>query len=332
MLELPRTLPETELEELPATCDLCVNLEYELILTGESGSGWLQDPVLLASFENFFAANLGPYFPPDTVVGLRRSATPYDVAHTIALTAGGRLWRWTATESELAGPETGSGTIITLLNELEPAALKESYEAPCPEGSGVETLFLIVEEVERSVEITCPELALPLPLLPLYLQLDALADDKVAGEGPPQPTPTVPLDTVLYFQRADGSKLTFFADGQAMAVSSTGITSTAVLTESYNIDTALALVDSGTMQLGVIALVSDNTANILIARGLDGVYELAWAGDPPAALQTIVSQLNALLDELLDNPQETATPTAEGEGTPEGEGTGTPEGTPTPPG
>lgn len=325
MLEIQRSLPEAELAELPAGCDFCVRLEYELFLTGESGSGWLQDPVLLASFENFFAANLGPHFPPDTVVGLRRSATPYDVAHTVALTAGGQLWRWTATEPEPEGPEPGSGTIITLLNELEPAALEEAYEAPCPEGSGVETLFLVVEEVERTVEVACPELALPLPLLPLYLQLDALADEKVADEGLPQPAPTVPLDSVLYFERENGDKLILFADGRATAVSSGGISSTAVLTESLTIDTALAAVDSEAMEPGVVTLVSENTANILIARGLDRVYELTWSNEPPAALEAIVGRLNALLDSLLANPQEESTPTLEPDETPEGEATETPE-------
>lgn len=324
MFDLQQTLPETELSELPAGCDFCVHLSFELFLTEESGDGWLQDPVLLASFENFFSARLGPHFPPGTAVGLRRSATPYNVAHTVAVTADGQLWRWTATEPEVSGPETDDGTFLALLSQIDLETIKSEYIGPCPEGSGYETLLLNQGETEQQVEILCPELALPLALLPLYLQLDALADEKTADTALEAPEPTVPLDSVLYYQREDGGQLILFVDGRAQVRSTDGLTATAQLGENQAIDTAIRLAESGNMELGVLSLVSGEDANILIARGLNGVYEIGWNDAPPDNLSQIVEELDGLLDELLADIEDTenGTPTPAPEITPA-------EGTPT---
>lgn len=312
MFELQQTLPETTLGELPEGCELCVELSYELFITGESDEGWLEDTVLLASFENFFAAHLGPHFPPDTVVGLRRSATPYNVAHTVAVTAGGDLWRWTATESEVAGSEDGDGTLNNLLDEIDVETIEQEYFGPCSEGAGLETLFLENESGEMSVEIICPELALPLPLMPLYLELDALADEKTADEALPQPEPTVSLDSVLYYQREDGRRLTFFSNGRAQARDENGLTASAALTGTDTISTALALAGSDILHLGVVNLVSGEADNILIARGLDGVYEIGWNNTVPDNLADFVGELDDLMDDLLENVEtvDEGTPTA----------------------
>jgi hypothetical protein len=311
MFELQQSLPETELSEVPDGCELCVQLSYELFLTGETGEGWLEDPVLLASFENFFSAHLGPHFPPDTVVGLRRSATPYNVAHTVALTADGAMWRWTATEAELSGPEDGDSTSLTLLGELNLENIGPEYLGPCPEGSGFERLFLANESGESQVDIVCPELSLPLSLLPLYLQLDGLADEKTAEDALPQPPPTVPLESVVYYQRRDGNRLILFANGQAQAISGDGATATAALAENQAVDTALTLAESGNLRLGVATLEFGNTSNILIARGSDGVYEATWSNLPPENLMQVVEELDALLEELLEDAEspEGGTPT-----------------------
>jgi hypothetical protein len=328
------------LSDVPSGCDLCVQLSYELFLTAESGSGWLEDPVLLASFENFFSAHLGPHFPPDTVVGIRRSATPYTVAHTVAVLDGGEMWRWTATEAEVSGPEVEEGIIPILLDDLDLDTVGEEYYGPCPEGSGFERLLLRKGETERLMEVACPELSLPLPLLPLYLQLDSLADEKTADSDLEAPEPTVPLESVVFYQRQDGSRLILYVDGRAFARSSEGLVASAELAENQTIDTALTLTESGNMAMGVISLVSDDNQNVLIARGLDGVYEVGWNDSVPANLSQIVEELDDLLADLLENaeaPEEgTPTPTADPDATPE-EGTptltpsgeGTPEPTPT---
>ena len=83
LLELQQVLPDLELEPVPQGCDSCVHFEYSLPLSEKSGSGWLRDPVLLASVENLMAVVLGPHFREDTILGLRRSASPYFPAHTI---------------------------------------------------------------------------------------------------------------------------------------------------------------------------------------------------------------------------------------------------------
>ncbi|MFZ0543830.1 MAG: hypothetical protein WAM60_00230 [Candidatus Promineifilaceae bacterium] len=318
MFELQQTLPEVTFSELPEGCELCVRISYELFLTGESGEGWVEDPVLLASFENFFSAHLGPHFPPDTIVGLRRSATPYDVAHTVALTADGTLWRWAATEPELTGPETGDSSLLTLVNDLDLESIGSEYLGACPEGSGVEQLFLANESGESSVEIVCPELSLPLPLLPLYLRLDALSDEITADTALPQPQPAVPLETVLYYQQQDGDKLFLFDDGRVQVRSGTGVTVTAALTGTGTIDTALALAESGILESGADRLASGGSANILIARGMDGVYETGWNNDPPDNLSDFTAELDSLIEDLLKSVEvpEDGTPTPESDATP----------------
>ncbi len=217
--------------------------------------------------------------------------------------------------------------------------MNAEYLGPCPEGSGVERLFLSQGETERLVQIACPELSLPLPLLPLYIQLDALADEKTADSALEAPEPTVPLETVVYYQREDGSSLILFADGQAQVRSTDGLTATAELGENQAVDTAIRLAESGNMQLGVLSLVSGDDSNILIARGQDGVYELGWNEAPPANLSQIVEELDDLLEELLEGiaDSEDSTPTPDPDATPE-DGTPTvtpaagetPEASPTP--
>src|SRR5690606_7332989 len=104
LLEIQGALLNRQLAELPDDCDRCVHFSYELPLVPQQGAGWLEDPVFLASVENFMAVNLGPHFPPDTVLGLRRRASAYNVAQTLALTADGTLWRWLATASAVEPP------------------------------------------------------------------------------------------------------------------------------------------------------------------------------------------------------------------------------------
>jgi hypothetical protein len=66
------------------------------------------------------------------------------------------------------------------------------------------------------------------------------------------------------------------------------------------------------LQLGVIKVVTGENGNVLIARGLDGVYEIGWNDLPPENLSQIVEELDALLEELLENAEapEDGTPSA----------------------
>ncbi|MBE2225505.1 MAG: hypothetical protein IAF02_28475, partial [Anaerolineae bacterium] len=175
MFELREALSGIELAAMPDGCPGCVYVEYELADAGLSGSGWLQDPVLLASIENFMSATLGPHFPEGTVMGLRRSASPYAPSHTIAVAEDGRLWMWLATEAEV-NPAISSEITPLLLAELAQlplADLNDQYLADC-RGVPIETLHLTVAGETWNGRIVCPELTLPTPLQPLYLQLNNL--------------------------------------------------------------------------------------------------------------------------------------------------------------
>ena len=111
LIELQDILPSVELLPVPEGCEACVQLEYELPVTGETGSGWLQDTVLLVSLDNFMTAALGPHFPPGTQTGLRRNISQFAPAHTIAVLADGRAFRWLATDAQIAVPVDGAAVL-----------------------------------------------------------------------------------------------------------------------------------------------------------------------------------------------------------------------------
>ncbi|MBK7894724.1 MAG: hypothetical protein IPJ90_07540 [Anaerolineaceae bacterium] len=106
LLDLQQVLPELVTTAVPEGCDSCVRITYSLPFSGVEGEGWLRDPVLLASLENYFTITLGPHFPAAAMIGLRRSASPYAPAHTIAVMEDGRLYRWMANQAEVA-PRSG---------------------------------------------------------------------------------------------------------------------------------------------------------------------------------------------------------------------------------
>jgi hypothetical protein len=138
LLELQQVLPNLELAELPDECDSCVRLTYELPLRDEAGTGWLQDPVLLASVENLMVVNLGPHWPPEAVVGLRRSASAFEPAHTIALAEDGRLWAWLATMPDVGPTQTVDPVLLLAHPNWPPAPAAAEYLVPCP-GVAIET-------------------------------------------------------------------------------------------------------------------------------------------------------------------------------------------------
>jgi hypothetical protein len=106
--------------------------------------------------------------------------------------------------------------------------------------------------------------------------------------------------------------LVLYGDGRALARTEEGLTASAELAENQAIDTALALADSGNLALGVVSFASGDAENVLIVRGLDGVYEVSWSNLPSDNLTQVIDELDTLLDELLENAEspEDGTPTA----------------------
>ena len=314
MLELRQSLPELALEPLPDGCERCVAFAYELPLDGTAGEGWLQDPVMLASVENYTTLALGPHFPPGTVLGLRRSATPYDVAHSLALTADGMLWRWLATAPEVAEPATAEAVSPGLATAAAAVPLDElqaAYVVDCL-GTPVETLALRPEGGDgREVRLLCPAFSLPTTLLPLYVQLDDLLEETLAGQGIPRPPLEIPLETLLEYRRDDGGRLTLLLGGAARAEDPAGEVYTETIEASRAVSLTTALRESEALAPGVDAFAAGEAANTLLVRGPQGMIEAAWDGEAPAGLDPWLAELDQLLEGMAGvAPRVTATPAA----------------------
>ncbi len=301
--EMVDVLSQTTLNSPDEECPDCLFLSYELPLTGESGEGWLRDPRLAASLENYFAVAIGPHFPPETIVGLRRSASTYAPAHTLALTANGRLWRWVATEERVredVGNSLIPAELQSALNRLPLAKLQESYAVDCTLSPN-EMLYLQAGDTTRSIPILCPEFALPDMLIPLYAQLDELAAQTL-GEAATPPPAIFPLTAVLDYKRADGAQMTVLMDGSIIvseAISSTTAITSTISTAGWR-TLQLDLLKTGELALGLQTFMidpaeqPDTPQSHLLVRGEEGVYDALWETLPDAAPFTA-------LDELLDN-------------------------------
>lgn len=348
LISLQSVLPTLELSPVPAGCDLCVHIEYNLPVADSAGEGWLQDEILLASIENYTALNLGAHFPPDTVVGLRRNASAYHVAHTIAITADGQLWRWRATQDEVSDSvalDSVDASILTDLNTIPVNELSDSYLVDCL-GSPIEMMYLApsssflgpplavtavptatvtaedqdatptpiptIEPPEpRNIRIICPAFSLPTTLVPLYLKLDSAVAETAAVNAISAPPPELPLDFWLDYRREDGAKLTVQMDGRVVAVDPAGepYTSTLTLTKVMSITTILE--ESGDLIPGVANYAEATADNVLLLRWSGGVSEAIWAETAPPAVRTVLPTLDGWLDELtgLVLPEITITPT-----------------------
>lgn len=310
LLELQQVLPTLELTPLPENCDTCVYLEYTLTASGETGAGWLQDPVLLASVENLMAVILGPHYPPNTLVGLRRSASPYAPAHSIALTADGQVWTWLATEAEVERPlpETAVPNLRLALQSLYLDTLANSYETNCP-GVPLESLTLVQNGTTAIIAISCPEFTLPTTLLPLYLPLNQALSDKLDAAGDAvstRPPAGFPLTAVLDYKRADGARLTLFQNGLARAEEVTTAVYTTTLSTAQIISLTTPLLDSELVNPGLTTFFGEDGpagASSLLLRGPSGVLDGRWVGS-----ETAVAELDALLDQLLGLERPTPTP------------------------
>lgn len=327
--EFQQSLPTFALAEMPDDCPFCVYFEYELPTLGVSDSGWLTHTQLLASIENYTAVSLGPHFPPGTVIGLRRGASPYKPAHTMALTAGGQLWQWLAIDEEIAEPVAAGAANAALLAALSAIPLEEvenEYTAACGEEIPPEMLYLNPdgEGAGKAVRVRCPNLSLPTTLLPLYLQLDSLLEPLLANEGLDVPAPDVLLGTLIHYRRSDGARLTILQNNSAVLFSGGDepITTTIDLTtvESLNVISLTAtLLDSSQLRPGIEPLTSVVAENYLVVRAADGVYTAAWDdGEADETLQEALVALDALLEGVVAAPLN------------EEEGAATPAASPTP--
>ncbi len=319
--EMLQALPELVLMPLPEGCNTCVHLRFELPEAGISGDGWLQDPVFLASVENYMSVALGPHFPPETVLGLRRSASPFAPAHSLAMLPDGRFWLWLATEDTIDSPMNLPDSAVflqTLIADLPLDTLAEQYTAACP-GSPVESLLLAQEETRRLITIVCPEFSLPVTLLPLYLAVDGLLAPKIADVSLPRPPAAFPLAALADYKRADGTRLTLFQDGEVIARSGTQVvTSTLEITEVISLTNGL--LSSGLVQPGlttfrptptpattVTATVPTLPVSVLLVRGEAGVLDGSWTERPSLpVLDTLDELLNNLLGITVPEPKGTA--------------------------
>ena len=327
LLDLQQVLPDLVLEPVPAGCDTCIRLSYNLPFSGAQGDGWLQDPVLLASLENYFTTMLGPYFPSDTIVGLRRSASPYAPAHWVAVVDDGRMFRWMAHKSEVE-PVTGAPpALLSAFTAIDPQALAQQYTAPCP-GTPLESLLVAGRSSERLIALVCPEYAISTTIQPLYVALDDVLAEMLAASDATLERPPVqfPLEAVLQYNRVDGAQLTLLADGTAVAALSGGQPVTTTLGSSQVISLTTTLLESGLLRTGLTTfLAPESTAeatvtptpsaarSVLLVRGSDTVYDGQWFNT--AAVPELAA-LNALLDQILQGGG-TAVPLETASGTPE---------------
>ncbi|MCA9942013.1 MAG: hypothetical protein H6656_06750 [Ardenticatenaceae bacterium] len=318
LLDLQQVLPELVLEPVPDGCETCVNFSYSLPFSGVQGEGWLRDAVLLASLENYFTITLGPHFPEGTIVGLRRSASPYAPAQTVAVSADGRLYRWLANEAEAAPVGAASPALTAAFAGLDVQPLAQQYAAPCP-GSPLESLFLAGREDERLIALVCPEYALPAALQPIYVALDTALEPLLAESDAalPRPPAGFPLDAVLDYQRVDGARLTILMDDTAVVTSGTSQPITTTLGSSQVISLTTSLLASGSLRTGLTTYLpaEDDTAatatpnaprSLLLVRGPAGVYDAQWfnTADVP-----VLAELNDLLNQLLLDGTAVPTPT-----------------------
>lgn len=302
--DLRQVLPTLELSPLPEGCAACVAFSYSLPEAGFEGSGWLQNTQLLASVERYFSGVFGPHFPPGTVAGLHRAPSPYAPGQVVAVDENGRLWTYLATDNQIVPPTTADPSLVAAAERLRTVELAPAYEVACAGGIAPETLRLY----DRTVQLLCPEFALPNTLQTIYLALDsAIAPRLAAVDGPQRPPARLPLAALLAYRRADGVRLTLLADGDAVVEADSVITATLPLSQTMGLVTSLLA--SGVLHPGLTSF-GDTTPghHQLLVRGPDGVVDGSWPGETAVSL---LADLDALLQQWLPvaaAPTPTTTP------------------------
>lgn len=345
LIELQQVLVDLPLEPIPEGCESCVRVSYNLPFADEQGEGWLKDPVMLASIENYFSTSLGPYFPPNTVVGLRRTASPFAPAHTIAVTADGMQVVWLVTDSEVETAVPANPAILEALNQLDLTELEAQYTVSCGVTT-VEQMLLVSGQTTRPIVLNCPEFALPDTLVPLYGAVDSVLAEKLAASDVTMDRPPAlfPLNAVLDYQRFDGAHLTIFRDGTVAAISPGNEPITTTLASSDVISLTTTLLESNELKLGLTSFLGTGEASeessatatpipqrsVLLVRGPAGVYDGFWGR---TANVPLLEPLNELLNSLVGavpveedvEVEETAVPEEEAEETAVPEPTATPD-------
>ncbi len=310
LLQLQQALKDLELTAVPADCDRCVQLSFQLPLEGKDESGWLQDEVLLASIENLMSLALGAHFPAEAVAGLRRTASPFAPAQTIALMPDGRLWVWQANKDTVPEPLSAEVALFEAVTSATEATLTTEYSASCS-SVPVETLLLNDAGDVQKISIVCPEFALPTPLLPLYLQFDQVMAQNIS-ENLERPPSAFPLAALLDYQLIDGTQLTLYEDGTAVAIDTSGTVFTDTITHTTIISLTTSLIENGTVQLGLSTFIQEEepAKSRLLVRGISGVYDGAWANvRNVAGLTAVVDLLTNLIQPIETNLEPEPTPT-----------------------
>jgi hypothetical protein len=299
LLQMQQALTELTLADRPINCDRCVFIRYQLPAAQIEGEGWLQDLILLASLDHFTAVHLGPHFPPNTLIGLRRNASAFDVSQSLALTNNGNLYIWQGTMDEIPPAQEAAAQLAAwsaALINLPADELERRYTAACL-GAPLETLYL--GDIEMI--IVCPALSLPGALTPLYAQLDAALAAALPEPEVAPPAYPLALSDRLVYQRPDGVRFVLDeADQARVFVGETAVlTTTFPLTATTSLSMTLALQESGALGAGVAALESEWPA-FLILRGPLAVGNLGWDNEPPAALRPLLAPLYAWLSTIIE--------------------------------
>lgn len=305
-------------EPVPADCELCVTIGYNLPASGDSAEGALPDPTLQASIQRFFASRLGPHFPPNTVIGHHRTASGYTVAQTAAVTADNQLYRWIAADPQVT---------VSSPPALPDQATLDAWTAEIVKFNGVDLVTncpnfpneTIVYQ-DLPLNLRCPELALANSLIEPYQTAAELTTPLLADERNLDiPSTKLPFGAVLYYEQRDGSTLTIFEDGAVTATfpltptepitGTEAITPTVLPPETVNtivppreIEPLITpLLASDVIPRGVTAAVSNEQTEfeeLILIRGADGVYEFAWSDGIGQELLPGIQILDLLLDEI----------------------------------
>jgi hypothetical protein len=125
------------------------------------------------------------------------------------------------------------------------------------------------------------------------------------AEGEINRTPWFPYTTALYYQRADGYRLTLDRNGNIVVALEGEVQGTGNLTTTLPISLTAAalstdLFTSGTPELLRTLTVTDTTSlpdNFLMVRGEDGPGEITWEESAPDDLAELVAILDRLIDD-----------------------------------
>ncbi len=311
LAEITAALQSVSLEPLPDDCPTCTHFEFDLAAEGVRGQGWLRDSILLASLELFFSRELGPHFPPDTVLGLHRSPSGYTIGQTTAVLSDGTLWQWQAPDDRLPPAGQAPAGLPAEANRQPVRFWEDEYRASCPFYPD-ETLFVRTSTEVRRVRLKCPALALPTTMIPLYAALDRLSGPLLNDpRNLPFPPEALPLDALAAYQRPDGAWLVLYADGRASGRPAAGESSEESLTPNEIERLAERLTESGVLPRGVQVLFGARRGDyeeIVLARGRLGVYEFPWSDRVGQGLLPEIVELENLLFQLIGPPMPTPTP------------------------